>query len=109
MTFPFLDRIHAAGAVRIFGISQNDAADTREFNEEFGVTFPALLDSEDNGFPASNDYGISSVPTLFQVEPGGRIANVIEGWRKREMESLAAPAIAGLFRPGDYVPEWKAG
>ena len=109
MTFPFLERIHAAGAVRVFGISQNDAADTREFNQEFGVTFPALLDSEDNGFPASNDYGISSVPTLFLVEPGGKIAKVIEGWRKREMESLAAPALASLFRPGDYVPEWKAG
>src|SRR5580658_9844628 len=47
MTFPFLERIHRAGAVRIFGISQNDAADTREFNQEFGVTFPTLLDSED--------------------------------------------------------------
>jgi hypothetical protein len=35
--------------------------------------------------------------------------NVIEGWRKKEMESLAAPALASLFRPGDYVPEWKAG
>jgi peroxiredoxin len=109
MTFPFLERIHAAGAVRIFGISQNDAADTREFNEEFGVTFPTLLDSEDNAFPASNEYGISSVPTMFLVEPGGKIANVIEGWRKREMESLAAPALANLFRPGEYVPEWKAG
>jgi peroxiredoxin len=109
MTFPFLERIHAAGAVRIFGISQNDAADTREFNQEFGVTFPTLLDSEDNAFPASNEYGISSVPTMFLVEPGGRIVNVIEGWRKREMESLAAPALASLFRPGDYVPEWKAG
>jgi peroxiredoxin len=109
MTFPFLERIHAAGAARIFGISQNDAADTREFNEEFGVTFPTMLDSEDEGFPASNDYGISSVPTLFLIEPGGLISNVIEGWRKRDMESLAASAGASLFRPGDYVPEWKAG
>jgi peroxiredoxin len=109
MTFPFLERIHAAGAVRIFGISQNDAADTREFNQEFGVTFPTLLDSEDSGFPVSNGYGISSVPTMFLVEADGRIANVIEGWRKKEMESLAAPAAASLFRPGEYVPEWKAG
>ena len=109
MTFPFLARIHAAGAVRIFGISQNDAADTREFNREFGVTFPTLLDSEDSGFPASNDYGISSVPTMFLVETGGRIANVIEGWRKGEIEGLAGTAVSGLFRPGEYVPEWKAG
>src|SRR5579863_3007342 len=73
MTFPFLERLHADGAVRIFGVSQDDAGDTREFNQEFGVTFPTLLDSEDSSFPASNDYGISSVPTLFLVEPGGTI------------------------------------
>jgi peroxiredoxin len=109
MTFPFLERLHQAGAVRIFGISQNDAADTREFNREFGVTFPTLLDSEDNGFPASNDYGISSVPSMFLVSPGGTIAHVIEGWRKKDIEGLAVPAVDELFRPGEYVPEWKAG
>jgi peroxiredoxin len=109
MTFPFLERIHAAGAVRIFGISQNDAADTREFNQEFGVTFPTLLDSEDDGFPASNAYGISSVPTLFLIAPDGVISHTIEGWRKKDIEALAAPVGAGLFRPGEYVPEWKAG
>jgi peroxiredoxin len=109
MTFPFLERIYATGRLHIFGISQNDAADTREFNTEFGVTFPTLLDSEDAGFPASNDYGISSVPTMFLVEPGGVITQAMEGWRKRDIEGLAAPAAAGLFRPGEYVPEWKAG
>ena len=109
LTFPFLERIHAAGSLRIFGISQDGADDTRDFNREFGVTFPTLLDSEESGFPASNDYGISSVPTMFLVEPGGMISNVIEGWRKKDMEGLAAPAGASLFRPGEYVPEWKAG
>jgi peroxiredoxin len=109
MTFPFLERIYATGRLHIFGISQNDAADTRDFNTEFGVTFPTLLDSEDDGFPASNDYGISSVPTMFLVEHGGVITQVMEGWRKRDIEGLAAPAAAGLFRPGEYVPEWKAG
>jgi hypothetical protein len=73
------------------------------------VTFPTLLDSENDGFPASNDYGISSVPTMFLVEPGGTIAQVMEGWRKRDIEALAATAVANLFRPGEYVPEWKAG
>src|SRR5580700_1454155 len=56
MTFPFLERLHAAGALPIYGISQNDPADTRDFNREFGVTFPTLLDTEDRGFPVSNDY-----------------------------------------------------
>jgi len=109
LTFPFLERIHQAGGLRIFGISQNDAADTGDFNREFGVTFPTMLDTEDSGFPASNDYGISSVPTMFLVEPGGTISQVIEGWRKRGMEALAAAGGGSLWRPGEYVPEWKAG
>lgn len=109
LTFPFLERIHQAGGLRIFGISQNDAADTDDFNREFGVTFPTLLDTEESGFPASNDYGISSVPTMFLVEPGGAISQVIEGWRKRDMEALAASGGGSLWRPGEYVPEWKAG
>ncbi len=46
---------------------------------------------------------------MFLVEPDGTVARVIEGWRKKEIETLAAPGIAGLFRPGEYVPEWKAG
>jgi peroxiredoxin len=108
-TFPFLERIHAARTLQIYGISQNDADDTREFNQEFGVTFPTLLDTEENGFPASNDYGISSVPTLFLVDANGAIANVTEGWRRKDMDLLGARTGASLFRPGDYVPEWKAG
>ena len=109
LTFPFLERIHQARGLRIFGISQNDAYDTNDFNREFGVTFPTLLDTEESGFPASNDYGISSVPTMFLVEPGGTISQVIEGWLKREMELLAASSGGSLLRPGEYVPEWKAG
>src|ERR1700687_5982422 len=46
MALPFLERIHAAGTLPIHGISQNDDEDTREFNREFGITFPMLLDTE---------------------------------------------------------------
>jgi peroxiredoxin len=109
MTFPFLERIHAAGTLPVIGISQNDERDTRDFNEDFGITFPTLLDDEDGGFPASNAFGISSVPAMFLVEPNGEISHVIEGWRKQEMEFLARKAGTALFRQGDNVPEWKAG
>jgi peroxiredoxin len=109
LTMPFLERIHAAGAIAICGISQNHATDTHEFNRYFGVTFPTLLDSEDEDFPASNAYGISCVPTMFLVEPDGGISRVIEGWNKMEMEALGAAAGMTLFQPGDNVPAWKAG
>src|SRR4051794_27447282 len=61
LSMPFLERLHASGRLRIYGISQNDAESTREFIEYFKVSFPILLDSEDEGFPASNEFGISSV------------------------------------------------
>src|SRR5262249_52585915 len=66
LAFPFLDRIHrgqAPPAVKIFGVSQDDAESTREFPDEFGVTSPILFDTAKNGSPASNAYGISHVPS----------------------------------------------
>jgi peroxiredoxin len=109
LSMPFLERMHGSGRLAICGISQNDAADTREFNQYFGVTFGTLLDSEDEGFPASNAYGIASVPSMFLVEADGVISRVIEGWSKADMEALGAVAGMSLFRPQDNVPAWKAG
>ena len=109
LTFPFLERLHLAGTLPIYGISQNDAEDTREFNREFGVTFPTLLDNEENGFAASNAFGISSVPTVFLIGRDGAISRVIEGWRKKEIEWLGAKTGVSPFRRGESVPEWKAG
>jgi|SRR5450755_1188673 peroxiredoxin len=109
LTLPFLERMHLSGGLAICGISQNDAADTREFNQYFGVTFDTLLDGEDEDFPVSNAYGIASVPSMFLVEPDGGISRVIEGWNKKDMEELGAVAGMSLFRPEDNVPAWKAG
>jgi peroxiredoxin len=106
---PYLERLHRQGTLSIYGISQNNARDTREFNQHFGVSFPTLLDSEDRGFPASNAYGISSVPTMFLVEPDGTLGSVIQGWNRKDMEALGVRAATTLFRPDDNVPAWKAG
>ena len=109
MTAPFLERLHRQGALPIYGISQDSPDDTREFNRHFGVTFPILLDSEDAGFPASNSYGLTNVPTMFLVDPDGMLSRVIEGWNKIDMEALGEHAGMTLFRAADNVPAWKAG
>ena len=108
MSMPYLERL-LAGGLRIYGISQNSAEETREFNQYFGASFPTLLDSEVADFPVSNAYGIASVPTMFLVEMDGRVSRVIEGWNRKDMESLGELARMQLFRPGDSVPAWKAG
>ena len=108
LTFPYLERLAGGVSLQIIGISQDDAPATEVFNQRFGVTFPTLLDPK-QGYPASNAYGITNVPTLFLVEPDGRISKAFAGFSKRDMEAMAQRAGVGMFRAGDNVPEWKAG
>lgn len=112
LTLPFLERIHrghAAPAVSIYGVSQDDPETTREFNSEFGVTFPTLLDTADEDYPVSNAYGISHVPSVFRVEPDGAISWAMEGFDKKMLESLGARAGVATFTASDQVPAFKAG
>ena len=116
-TFPFLERLfetYGDTKFTLWGISQNDAADTREFCKEFGIKFPVLVDGR--GYPASNDYGITIVPTMFLISPEGKIQQTSVGFVKADLEKLAAEAARAtdqpsvpLFKPGEVIPESKPG
>ena len=109
LTFPFLERMAAGSSIQIIGISQDDDVPTHGFNERFGVTFPTLLDQSKEGYPASNAYGITTVPALFLVEKDGKVSKSVSGFSKRDLEALGERAGVHPFRPEDNVPEWKAG
>jgi len=109
LIFPYLERLSAASALRIMGISQDDAGATETFMGRLGVSIPMLFDRSEEGYPASNAYGISSVPSLFLVEPDGHIARAFSGFSKQDLEALGARMGVAAFRPGEQVPEWKAG
>jgi peroxiredoxin len=109
LTMPYLQRLSANTAIQVIGISQDDASATRGFAERFGVTFPTLLDLGSEGYPASNAYGITSVPSLFLLERGGAVARSFNGFSKRDLEEIGARAGVVPFGPEDHVPEWKAG
>lgn len=116
-TFPFLERLYESygnSKFTIWGISQNDAADTREFCREFGLKFPMLVDG--HGYPASNQYGITNVPTLFLISPEGQIQETSVGFVRADLEKLAEVAARAteksavpLFKPGEVIPESKPG
>ena len=119
LAFPYLERIQKAygnkGKFTLIGVSQNDAADTRAFNREFGVTFPTLLD-DTRKYPASNAYGLTNVPSTFLISPEGEIELSSVGWSKQEMEELnrrvaeiSGVALVPLFKPGEKVPDFKPG
>jgi peroxiredoxin len=109
LTFPYLERLAAGGPIQIIGVSQDDLGATQGFNQRFGVTFPTLLDQAQESYPASNAFGITNVPSMFLVEPDGRIASAFTGFSKRDMEALGGLAGVAPFRADENVPEWKAG
>jgi len=115
--FPFLERLYqryGSAEVSFLGISQDDSSGTREFASEYGVTFPMLLD--DNGYPASNAYGLTNVPTLFLIDTDGTVKVSSVGFDKKDLETVAAQlaerrkiALAPLFRPDEVIPANKPG
>jgi peroxiredoxin len=109
LTAPYIQRLAAGRGLQVVGISQDDESATQGFNQRFGVTFPTLLDQSKEGYPASNSFGISSVPSLFLVEQDGKISKAFQGFSKRDIEALGERAGSPIFRPEDNVPEWKAG
>jgi len=116
-TFPFLQRISerfAGSNATVIGISQDDARSTREFNEEYGVRFPTLLD--DSGYKASNAYGLTNVPTIFLIAPEGTVKVSCLGFDKAALEKIAAElaqhqkiSATPLFLPNESIPEYKPG
>src|SRR5271156_6763023 len=75
-TFPYLERLYkryGGDGVTFLGVSQDDASATKDFAKEFGVTFPMVLDQNEKGYPASNAYGLTNVPTIFLIESDGTV------------------------------------
>jgi len=111
-TFPFLERLYRGRSnqeIGMYAISQDSAKATREFHKEFGVSMPTLLDKEAEGYPASNAYGLSQVPSLFLVEPDGVISQALMGFDKKGLIELGQRLGKAPFEPGESVPEWKPG
>lgn len=115
--FPFLERLYKAygdDRASFVGVSQDDARDTKEFCAEFGVSFPTLLDED--GYPASNQYGLTNVPTVFLIAPDGEVEVSSVGFVKADLEKISAElgrymgrTPVTVFLPDEVVPDDKPG
>ena len=116
-TFPFLERMHEAygnDRVTIWGISQDDAADTKDFWKEYDLSFPSLVDED--GYPVSNQYGLTNVPTVYLIAPDGKVKVASIGFSKQDLEKISAELgrhagqpVAKVFLPGESIPDYKPG
>ena len=109
MSLPFLDRIAARGTgLRVAAVSQDDEAATDEFNSELGVKHVEML-YDPPPYQASNAFRISSVPSLFVIEPDGTISTTIEAFSKADYEELGRRAGVEVFTASDRVPVFRPG
>ena len=116
-TFPFLERLykaHGGDAVGFVGISQNDVKDTKEFLGEYGISFTGVTDED--GYPVSNSYGLTTVPTVLLIAPDGKVKVSSVGFSKADIEMIAKELgdyfhkkPASVFLPSEIVPDYKPG
>lgn len=106
-------QFRAQGA-QVWGIVQNDAADSRRFAKEHGITFPILVD--DHPYTVSRQYQLKYVPSLFLIGREGQIACSSEGFVKADLleiqkalAKLLGATTTALFLPKERIPEYKPG
>jgi peroxiredoxin len=99
----------------VIGISQDSKADTERFIQQYGITFPVVVDAP--AYIASNAYKLTNVPTIYLVDRVGDIQVSSVGWARKDFEEIslklsmmdAARQQFPIFTPGENVVEFKAG
>ena len=90
---PALERFSRSpsGHGRMVGVDWSDAlAGARSFIRRYGWTFPNLRDAEGT---VGNQYRLTSLPTTFVLDGGGRIHAVLHGPQsERTLQSALAAA-----------------
>src|SRR6516162_11178493 len=89
-TFPFLERLYqryGKDDATFLAVSQDNLGASRDFAKELGLTFPVLTDAA--GYPVSNAYGLTMVPTVFLLESAGAVRVSSMGFVRADLESIA--------------------
>lgn len=107
-TFPHIQRIfektkHNTGFT-FWGISEDDAAETREFVKQYGVTFSVLID--EYPYPVSAAFGMEYVPGIFLIQPDGKISVSEFGFTKAGLNKIAG---SEFFTANDGLPAVRPG
>jgi hypothetical protein len=108
---PFVDRLHRrrGPGTAVAAVLQDEPEAARDLKQRLGLGVPVLLEPPPYALAAA--LGLSTVPTLFQVAPSGRIEAAVEAFRRDGLERAARRlGVAGpLFTADDRAPELRPG
>jgi hypothetical protein len=109
-TLPFVDRIHrrrGVGGVAV--VLQDEPEAARELIGRLGLQAPVLLETAP--YPLASALGLTVVPTLYLVAPGGAVEATVEAFQRDALERAAARlGVEGpLFSADDGAPSSRPG
>lgn len=110
---PIAERFHDAFPDRLVGVGQDPREKIERFEQELGTTFPSV--SDEPPYPASNAYGVRTVPTLFILDDG-EVVEVVESWDRdgwnraaAKLGDLTGQAVGTVSQEGDGLPPFRPG
>ena len=107
-TFPYVQRIFARvgrnSGWTLWGISEDDSDETRQFAKQYGITFDLLID--EYPYPVSAAYGLQFVPAIFLIQSDGKISVSDYGFTKAGLNQMAG---FEFFTPNDGLPASRPG
>jgi peroxiredoxin len=90
LSMPFIGNLARAVSserMKIWGVSQDGRNETIKFARAKGLEMPICVD--DDPYPASQDYGLTNVPTLFLIDSARTIVDQCVGFTKTDFVRIA--------------------
>jgi peroxiredoxin len=113
-SLPLFDRLHSRlhGGSEVYAVAQDTPRIAREFAQTRSLTVPQLVDAEP--YTVSRAYHLQHVPTLFVIDPEGRIVIASAAFVREQVERAAGLLAAGhgpvsLFDSAEDIPQIKPG
>jgi len=116
LTFPYLNQLRRTyrEGWHLWAVSQDTAERTGSYALEHGMDYPVLIDAP--GYEVSRLYDPPATPTIFVIDPAGRVEFSTYGFSKADMNEIAG-RIAGhvgeaaviIAREDDGRPDFKPG
>ena len=117
VAMPYLNNLHAAyprDGWHLWSIIQEPPEKARDYLAKYKATYPFLIDAA--GWDVSRLYDPPATPTIFIVEPSGRVAYTTYGFSKEDLNHVSARVAAYLqVEPvevaplGDGHPDFRPG
>jgi len=117
LAFPYLNKLvlaYGKGGWRLWAVSQDPPKQSAEYGRRFHLLGDILVDGE--GWPASCLYDPPATPSLYLVEPGGRVEATSVAFNKEDLNDISRRLAVYLGRepvvvaePGDGNPDFRPG